>query len=76
MRGVVVGPAMHRKGMWVDILMETPVAKALICSWMYIRNVSDFQRPIFWMVVVLKHQSSKRMSGEQHEVYLLLCDAH
>ena len=46
-----VGPAMCRKGMWLDILMETPVANAEICSCMYMRKVSLFQRPIFRMVI-------------------------
>ena len=37
--------------MSVDINLETPIEKAVICSWMYIRKVSECQRPIFltWM---------------------------
>ena len=30
--GVVVGPVILRKGMELDILSDTPVEKALICS--------------------------------------------
>ena len=41
---------MCRNGMLLDIFNETPVAKALIGSWVYMRNVFDFQQPIFWIV--------------------------
>ena len=41
---------MLRKGTDSDILVERPAAKAVICSWMYIRKVSDFHLPIFWIV--------------------------
>ena len=39
------------KGMWLDIFAEMPAEKAAICSWMYIRKVSEDQRPIFLMVL-------------------------
>ena len=39
------------KGMWLDIFLEMPAEKAAIRSWMYIRKVSDDQRPIFLMVL-------------------------
>ena len=45
-----VGPAMLRKWMCVDIFLETPLENAPICSWMYMRNVSEDQRPNFLMV--------------------------
>ena len=36
--------------MGVDMRVETLLESADICSWMYIRNVSLVQRPIFLMV--------------------------
>ena len=48
---VMEGPAMCRNGIAFDIFTETPVANALICSCMYMRNVLDFHRLIFWIVL-------------------------
>ena len=36
--------------MGVDMRVETLLESAEICSWMYIKNVSLVQRPIFLMV--------------------------
>jgi hypothetical protein len=35
----------------VDIHLETPWEKAAICSWIYIKNLSDDQRPAFHIVL-------------------------
>jgi hypothetical protein len=48
---VMVGPAMWQKRIEVDILSETPVANALICSCIYMRKVSDFHLPISQIVL-------------------------
>jgi hypothetical protein len=68
---VTDGPAMCLKGMELDILMETPVANALICSCMYMRNVSDFQRPIFQIVLGLTPFRCIAMAPLAHREWLL-----
>ena len=52
------GPSIGWKAMlWkstsFDIFCEIPFENAAICSCMYMRNVSDDQRPIFLMVLSL-----------------------
>ena len=39
--------------LWLDILSETSVAKALIGSWMYMRKVRYFHLPMCWIVLGL-----------------------
>jgi len=36
----------------VDIAVERPLEKAEICAWMYMRNVSEDQRPCFRIVAL------------------------
>jgi len=46
----MVGPLRLRNGMCLLIRLEMPEEKAAICSWMYIKKVSDDHRPCFRMV--------------------------
>lgn len=49
------GPFIGRNLMSVSISLDTPTEKAVSCSWMYMRKVSERQRPIFriWMSLQL-----------------------
>jgi hypothetical protein len=47
---MTVGPSMLCHPISVDILLDKPEENAVICSWMYMRNVSDYQHPILRMV--------------------------
>ena len=52
--GELIGSKARRmflKFTWSPICLDTPLEKAAICSWMYMRKVSLLQRPIFWMVL-------------------------
>ena len=49
--GAMEGLVMLNHPMCWDILAERPAEKADICSWMYIRNVLEDQRPCLWMVL-------------------------
>ena len=45
--GQSLGPVTGRNSMSVAMSLETPREKAVICSWMYIRKVSERHLPIF-----------------------------
>jgi hypothetical protein len=45
-----VGPLRFMNGMWRLMRFEMHEEKAAICSWMYMRNVSDDQQPCLRMV--------------------------
>ena len=44
------GPAMLNHPMLWDIREDRPAEKADICSWMYIKKVSEDQHPCLWIV--------------------------
>ena len=48
--GLTCGPAMLNHPMFWDIHEERPADKADICSWMYIRKVSEDQHPYLRIV--------------------------
>ena len=45
-----LGPQMLMNGTCLLICVARPEENAAICSWMYMRKVSEDHRPCFWMV--------------------------
>ena len=46
----ICSPAMLNHPMFWDIHADRPAENANICSWMYIRKVSEDQQPCLWIV--------------------------
>ena len=62
-----VGPAIFWNRISLLMILETPSEKAPICSWMYMRKVSEDQRPILRMVS--RGTSFRERAGYEQRIF-------